>query len=127
KEPDVRYQDAYELAADLRACLGELRGREPEGERSATKTVKLDPEPTRIVAPAAGSIGSDTRLPLSARFDCAAALRRLPAPGRPDAVLLGRSPRPVGLARRLLRDPAGRLLFTVALAAALAGGAIAFG
>jgi eukaryotic-like serine/threonine-protein kinase len=131
KEPDVRYQDAYELAADLRACLAELHGREPaeepEGERSATRTIKLDSDPTRVVAPAAGAIGSDTRLPLSARFDSSGALRRLAAPGRRDAKRLARQPRPVGLVRRLLRDPAERLLFTVALAAALAGGAIAFG
>jgi eukaryotic-like serine/threonine-protein kinase len=129
KEPDVRYQDAYELAADLRACLAEIQGREPEpeGERSSTKTIKLEADPTRVVAPAAGAIGSDTLLPLSARFDCSAALARLSAPGRRDAAGLARPPRPVGLGRRLVRDPAERLLFTVALAAAVAGGLLGFG
>jgi hypothetical protein len=65
-------------------------------------------------------------LPISARFDCSDALRRMAAPGRRDAGL-ARPPRPAGLVRRLIHDPAERLLFTVALVAALAGSAIAFG
>jgi serine/threonine protein kinase len=132
KDPAVRYQDAYELAADLRACLAELGGRErtaekdADGDQDVTKTVKLDvdTEKTRL-APAARAIGSDTRLPLSRQFDSSAALRRLSAPTKRDRELLGRAPRPVGFLRRLRNDPGPRLLFIAALAAALVGGAIA--
>jgi serine/threonine-protein kinase len=130
KEPDVRYQDAYELAADLRACLTELGGRdvaaENNGERTVTKTVKLDMEPGKIVAPAAGAIGSDTRLPLSVRFDSSGAVKRLAVTNKRDQALLARPPRPVGLLRRLVHDPAARLLFAVVLVATFVGSAIAF-
>ncbi len=133
KDPAVRYQDVYELAADLRSCLAELGGRERASEKGAdedqdvTKTVKLDvdTEKTRL-APAARAIGSDTRLPLSRQFDSSAALRRLSAPTKRDRELLARPPRPVGFFRRLRNDPGPRLLFIAALAAALVGGAIAF-
>ncbi len=132
KDPAVRYQDAYELAADLRACLTELGGRgrtadkDADGDQDVTKTVKLDvdTEKTRL-APAARAIGSDTRLPLSRQFDSSTALRRLSAPTRRDRELLARAPRPVGFLRRLRNDPGPRLLFIAALAAALVGGAIA--
>src|SRR5207249_6521220 len=60
KDPAVRYQDVYELAADLRSCLAELGGRKRTAETDAdddqdiTKTVKrdVDTEKTRL-APAA--------------------------------------------------------------------------
>jgi serine/threonine-protein kinase len=133
KDPAVRYQDAYELAADLRSCLAELGGRErtaekdADGDQDVTKTVKLDvdTEKTRL-APAARAIGSDTRLPLSRQFDSSAALRRLSVPTKRDRELLARPPRPVGFLRRLRNDPGPRLLLIAALAAALVGGAIAF-
>ena len=132
KDPAVRYQDAYELAGDLRACLAELGGRartadkDADGDQDVTKTVKLDvdTEKTRL-APAARAIGSDTRLPLSRQFDSSAALRRVSAPTKRDRELLARPPRPVGFLRRLRNDPGPRLLFIAALAAALVGGAIA--
>src|SRR3989449_10145107 len=134
KDPSVRYQDVYELAADLRSCLAELGGRKRAGEKDAdgdqdvTKTVKLDvdTEKTRL-APAARAIGSDTRLPLSRQFDSAAALGPLSAPTKRDRELLARPPRPVGFFRRLRNDPGPRLLFIAVLAAALVGSAIAFG
>jgi hypothetical protein len=49
------------------------------------------------------------------------------AKGGRDRERLARTPRPVGLLRRLASDGGPRLLFTVALAAALAGAYIAFG
>jgi serine/threonine-protein kinase len=132
KDPAVRYQDAYELAADLRTCLVELGGRErssakDDDDQNVPKTVKLevDTEKTRS-APAARAIGSDTRLPLSRQFDSSAAIQRLSAPTRRDRALLGRAPRPVGFLRRITRDPGPRLLFMAVLAAAFVGGAIAF-
>ena len=132
KDAAVRYQDVYELAADLRSCLAELGGRkrgsekDADGDQDVTKTVKLDvdTEKTRL-APAARAIGSDTRLPLSRQFDSSVALRRLSAPTKRDRDLLARAPRPVGFLRRLRNDPGPRLLLIAALAAALVGGAIA--
>ena len=132
KDPAGRYQDAYELAADLRTCLAELGGRErapakDDDDQNVTKTVKLevDTDKTRF-APAARAIGSDTRLPLSRQFDSAAALERLAAPGWRDRALIGRSARPVGFIRRIRSDPGPRLLFAAVLAAAMIGAAIAF-
>ena len=122
KDPAVRYQDADEMAADLHACLAELRGRatEPSDPESGSKTVKLDAagEPT-LGAPAAGSIVPDTRLPVSRHFDSTAALRRL-AKARG-----GRAPRSVGLLRRVLVDAPARRLFLATLIAAAVGGFIA--
>jgi eukaryotic-like serine/threonine-protein kinase len=117
KDAAVRYQDAYELAADLRTCLAELQGRVPtETRRETTKTVKLPPKktdgpPTR--PPPAGAIAATTRLALSRQFDSKPALKRLAA-GRVAA----REPRPVGLLRRLSSDPGPRLLFVTSLLAA---------
>jgi serine/threonine protein kinase len=133
KDPEVRYQNAYELAADLRTCLAELRSRPPPvpAKRAAetTKTVKLSAaaEKKASASPAAVAIASDTRLSLSHQFDSRAALQRLSAPSRRDRALFARAPRPVNLVRRLWNDAGPRLLFTSALVAAAAGSYIAFG
>ncbi len=129
KDPDVRYQDAYDLAADLATCLAELRARaapagedeKKAGKKDATRTVKLDPND--IKAPAARAIGFDTRLPLSRQFDSASGLQRMANPSR----ALTRAPHPVGIFRRLLHDGPPRRLFAVALAAAITAAYIAFG
>jgi len=132
KNPAVRYQDTYELAADLATCLAELRGREVAAEQDGkkakdmTRTVKLEPNDKAAAAPAARAITFDTRLPVSRQFDSSAALQRLPEPPPRDRQELSRAPRPVGLFRRLKDDAAPRLLFLAALAAAIAGGYIAF-
>jgi serine/threonine-protein kinase len=121
KDPAVRYQDAAELAADLRTCLAELRGREADEPGEGSRTVKLDADGEPVVAaPATSAIVTDTRLPVSRHFDSSAALRRLAKSPR-----MGRAPRPVGLFRRLVKDAAARRLFIVTLIAALAGGYVA--
>jgi serine/threonine-protein kinase len=128
KDPSVRYQDAYELAADLRTCLAELQGRtRTETKRDTTKTVKLakkgdKPPPT---PPVAAAIAPTTRLSLSHQFDSKAALRRLAAPGYADRARLARMPRPVGLLRRIRSDAGPRLLFICTLLGAAAASYIA--
>ena len=130
KDPSVRYQDAFELAADLRSALSELVDREAaaagekQRDRDTTKTMKLDSDTLKanLPAPATAAIGKDTRLPMSVRFDCEDAIQRLTDPTRSDRARLTRVPRPVGFARRLLRHP---VLLTCVVAAVLVGGAIA--
>ena len=130
KDPAVRYQDAYELAADLRTCLAELQGRPlTDAKRETTRTVKLARKTrgdSRPPAPVANAIASTTRLSLCRQFDSKAALRRLSAPGRMDRARLTRAPRAVGLVRRVCRDAGPRLLFVSSLIAAAAGSYIAF-
>ena len=129
KDPAVRYQDAYELAADLRTCLAELGGRAPaEAKGDTTRTVRLAAKAEKgSVSPVSGAIAPTTRLSLSRQFDSGAALRRLATPGRRDRKLLARIPRPVGVIRRICRDGSARLLFSSVLIAAAAGSYIAFG
>jgi len=121
KDAAVRYQDADEMAADLHACLAELRAREEKPvEGESTKTLKLgEAEPT-VGAPAAATIAVDTRLPFSRHFDSSAALRRLAKSSH-----TGRMPRRVGLVRRIVNDPPARRLFVITVLAAAAGGFIA--
>jgi serine/threonine protein kinase len=130
KDPAVRYQDAYELAVDLRTCLAELRSRETagkKGDKEGTRTVKIDTTADRApLAPAARSIASDTQLPLSKQFDSFAAIQRLTAPHRRDRKLL-QLPRPVGFLRRVSVDAGPRLLFLTSLVAAAAGFYVALG
>jgi len=133
KDPAVRYQDAYELAADLRSALAELIDREAaeagekQRERDTTKTMKLDAETLKAVfpAPAAAAIGSDTRLPVSHRFDCENALGRLTDPTGSDRRRLTRPPHPVGFLRRMWREPGRRALVSLIVVGALVAGAIA--
>jgi serine/threonine-protein kinase len=127
KDPDVRYQDAYEFASDLRTCFAELMARKPDSTGGeTTKTLKLDStEGRRALAPAAGAIAPDTRLPLSRQFDSSVALERLSGP-RVSAAL-ARAPRSVGLIRRICNDAGPRLLFFATLLGAAAGSYIAFG
>jgi serine/threonine-protein kinase len=129
KDPAVRYQDAYEMAADLRDALAEMRGRAPaprNGDAEATHTMKLEPGAHKPpLAPAASAIARDTRLPLSRLFDSEAALDRLGAPKH--SARLARAPRRVGLFRRMWRDRLVRRLCAVALAAAGLGAWISVG
>jgi serine/threonine-protein kinase len=127
KDPAVRYQDAYEMAADLRDALAEMRGRAPAPRPSdveATHTLKLEAGSERLpLAPAASAIARDTRLPLSRMFDSEAALERLAVPEKKIAA----APRPVGLFKRILRDRLARRLAAAVLAGAVLGVLIALG
>ena len=128
KDPAVRYQDAFELAQDLRSALAELVDREAaataEIQRETTRTMRIDTETLKAVLPppTTAGIGSETRLPMSFRFDCADAIGRLTDPTRSDRRLLTKAPRRVGFWRRLLRH---RVMLAALVAAALVGGAIA--
>jgi serine/threonine-protein kinase len=122
KDPVVRYQDAREFAADLATCAAEVRSIEvsdPAVRAEGSKTVKLEAAPEKIDAPAAHSIAVDTRLPVSRLFDSTAALRRLKDSS------LGRSPRPVGVLRRIYSDAAVRQLFVALVFAGAAGAYLA--
>ena len=129
KDPAVRYQDAYEMAADLRDALAEMRGRAPApraADAEATHTLKIEPGAGKLPqAPSASAIARDTRLPLSRLFDSEAALERLGTPK--VSARLSRAPQGVGLFRRILRDRPVRRLFAVALVAAGFGAWIAVG
>jgi serine/threonine-protein kinase len=122
KDPVVRYQDAYELSADLGNCLAELRGKAPIAPTpDGTRTIKIAAGERTIQAPAARDIAADSALPFSRQFDPSLALDRVTRSPR-----LGRAARPVGLLRRLVLDAAARRFFILALLGALAGGYFAF-
>jgi eukaryotic-like serine/threonine-protein kinase len=126
KDPAVRYQDAYELSADLGSCLAELRGKTDTSSTVAdgTKTIRLATGADRATpAPAARDVLADTRLPFSRQFDPSIALDRI---ARGNAKRLARGPKAVGVLRRLISDPAVRFVFLTSVVAAAAGGWIAF-
>lgn len=130
KDPAVRYQDAYEMCADLRDALAELKARAPGrsgDETERTQTLKLEADAKEgPLAPAASQIVADTRLPLSRQFDSSTALERLQKPSRGDRKRLALAPRPVGLLRRIWRDRLPRRLFAVAVVAGCLGALAAF-
>jgi len=129
KNAAQRYQDAYELSADLATCLAELRGRRPaeaSQATTATKTIKIGADKAPP-APPTQAIAPDTRLPLARQFDSSAALERLADLARSDPQRLARMPRGVGILRRLCSDPQVRLLFLTIVAGVLAGGYLGFG
>ncbi len=127
KDPSVRYQDAYEMAADLRDVLAEMRGRAPsrEGdEREKTQTLRMVAGGEKLpLAPAANAIERETRLPLSRVFHSEAALERVEARAKRERFAV--PPRSVGILRRLVQDRALRRLFAAAVLAACVGGLIA--
>jgi len=130
KDPAVRYQDAYEMCADLRDALAEMKSRAParKGDASErTQTLKLEAGGREgPLAPSASQIVADTRLPLSRQFGSAAALERLERPSRTDRKRLLLAPRPVGLVRRIWSDRLPRRLFAVAVVAGCLGALAAF-
>lgn len=104
KDPAARYQEARELAADLRACRAQiaLRGAAADADDTislaprrtdppaaeASQTLRIDPPPAAAAsrtAPPRPETG--VRLRISHRFDSAAATRRLAAMTGADAAV----------------------------------------
>jgi serine/threonine-protein kinase len=79
KDPALRYQDAFELSADLGNCLAELRGKAASAKATVdgTKTIKIATGDRTIQAPAARDIATDSTLPFSRQFDPSLALDRV--------------------------------------------------
>jgi serine/threonine protein kinase len=157
KNPDSRYQDARELAADLRACAAQAAAAAPQraGEDDeATQTLPIgsfslpdaDAEETISLAPAPGSAPpreAGPRLPISRRFDSTEAMRRLAAGTgtdveqtvRLDRAALAAASVPPPLASKRAAEPAaaprparrGWLLWAGVTIAALVAVAIAVG
>jgi eukaryotic-like serine/threonine-protein kinase len=130
KDASVRYQDAYEMAADLRDVLAEMRGKAPKrGERDdgeKTQTLKMGAGADKLpVAPAASAIARETRLPICRVFSSDAALERVEARAKRERFTV--PPKRVGILRRLLQDRRPRRLLVVTLVAAALGTWIALG
>jgi eukaryotic-like serine/threonine-protein kinase len=130
KDASVRYQDAYEMAADLRDVLAEMRGKAPKrGERDdseKTQTLKMAAGADKLpVAPAANAIARETRLPICRVFSSEAALERVEVRAKGERFTV--PPKRVGLLRRLLQDRRPRRLLVVALVAAALGAWIGVG
>jgi serine/threonine-protein kinase len=132
KDPAVRYQDAYEMAADLRDVLAEMRGRAPSRDRGAvderekTQTLKIPAGADKLpVAPAANAIARETKLPLSHVFSSDEALERVEARAKRERFNV--PPKRVGIFRRFLLDRLPRRLLVVAVVAAAVGSWIAVG
>ena len=109
KDPDRRYQDARELAADLRACAAQLAAAPPPrapDDDDATQTLPIgafslpgrqrreDDHPPAAAAGGAGArhrrarrdADAGPRLAVSRRFDSTEAMRRLARAGAGDEI-----------------------------------------
>jgi serine/threonine-protein kinase len=114
KSPESRYQDAGELATDLRRAA---KGLSRQG--STTTRPGVEASRTMSATVAAGALG----LSASRRFDSTRALARLARPEGADRTLLSPSGPRLGRLRRLWGDgtlPVGAAVFCVAIAIAVA-------
>jgi len=130
KKKAARYASAWEMADDLRHCLQELeplfsaiqdsagspaKAGSPEAE-AYEKTIRLNPPATKKPAlrRMSADVETDSRMPLSRRFDSEYALARLQTPTAGDRKCLTRTPHSPGVLRRLLHDR-DLALFTLTL------------
>jgi serine/threonine-protein kinase len=132
KKPDERYADAMDLARDLWAAIPEVKAAEAARLARAESTTLPLADAAHEAAPSARTLATrDEGLELrpSPRFDCDAALARLPvaaADGELARDGTDGTPRPRNvLVRRI--DPALALQVAVLIATALAAAAIALG
>ncbi|HSW14365.1 MAG TPA: serine/threonine-protein kinase [Solimonas sp.] len=116
KPSAARYQNAYEMAADLRRCLAECKDRPAPSRQIETRS--------RGVPVAEVAI---PHWPLASHFDSMLALQRLTEPGDADRERLQRQPRPLQGAMRLWRDRDLRLAGAIVGASLLTALLIAFG
>jgi eukaryotic-like serine/threonine-protein kinase len=146
KDASERYQDAHQLAADLRACLNELgiQRTNPETTQrmdrrngsagangdstakqrapgNATMPATQTGLKTAPIKPQNIIVDANTRLAVSHIFDSAAAVKRLTDPERKDHARLIASPRPSNFLVRMWRDLEMRILAGILLVATLAG------
>ncbi len=130
KLPDGRYQNARDLAADLRACRAELADHGAttgEGEQKAPLDFEL--AKTQAVADKTQKLGATVlamktmQLALSRRFDSSAALQRLAVPD--EVTSASRTMRSPMRRKRWLADPYQRILSAAIAAAIIAGFLIA--
>ncbi|MEQ1880288.1 MAG: serine/threonine-protein kinase [Burkholderiales bacterium] len=143
KSADERYQDAHQLAADLRTCMNELGIYRPEPEATqpvggtkkhsanadATVSLPVDGEKRDAKADSGPRgtkalniiVDSDTRLALSSIFDSTEAVKRLAKPESGDQVRLTKPPRARGLIAKFWHDSDLRVLCLVIFATLAAG------
>ncbi len=142
KDPAARYQNASELASDLRACRSELHdttNAAPAATKDAGTDLQLDGTSTRHFERATPAdeatrtqkanllVQRTMRLPLSRRFDSSQAMHRLANPQSGDTPAEATPPFAlVHELQRLLKDPERRALAIAVLAGLAAGLVITF-
>jgi eukaryotic-like serine/threonine-protein kinase len=142
KDPAARYQNATEMARDLRACRSEL-GDMTDAAPAATKGAGTDSQLTVVSSPhsvqdtptheatrtqkANLSAQRTMRLPLSRRFDSSQAIHRVAAHDSDDTPAAA-TPQPalIHAFQRLLKDPERRGLTIAVLVGIIVGLVITF-
>ncbi|MGQ0569531.1 MAG: serine/threonine-protein kinase [Armatimonadota bacterium] len=123
KLPEGRYQNARDLAADLRACRAEFAGQKTVVDFEPAKTQAVADKTQKLGATALAGM-KPIQLALSRRFDASLALQRLA--GAEETASTSQTMRaPTGL-KRWLADPQQRTLAAVIAGAIIAGLLIAF-
>jgi len=120
KNPDARYANADELAADLRTFLA---GDPPAATRAGSDVIVVEATRPEATAPLAPALPDGVGLAVSRRYDSSRALARLASPRGEDRALLAPPGSPPSMFARLGSDRAlawRTLAIAVALAAAAA-------